>query len=171
MKITKINFIGRVESHVNAETLLHNPGDAILVERGRPRLFVILCPCGCGDEIVVNLDLRSGPAWLLYQNRKGLTLYPSIWREGGCKSHFIIWNERIYWCRYDTLFDGDLEDTAIDECVYEVVKKYGKKHYQEIAELIGEIPWNVLLACRRLVENNMLSEDKDKGIFKLSKNV
>ena len=61
-------------------------------------MLVIRCPCGCGDDLLLNLDLRAGSAWGFYRNRRGLTIYPSYWREDGCGSHFILWNDRIYWC-------------------------------------------------------------------------
>jgi hypothetical protein len=76
---------------------------------------VLSCPCGCGDEISVNLDPRTGPAWRTYQTARGFTLFPSIWRESGCKSHFIIWEDRILWLdATDFKFDeADLEEDVL----------------------------------------------------------
>src|SRR5690349_12185968 len=97
--VSKISFRGRVERRDLSTPLLRAPGDAVLVERGKPRLLIIRCPCGCGDDLLVNLDRRAGKAWYVYRNSKGLTLYPSYWRDDGCGSHFIVWDSHIYWCR------------------------------------------------------------------------
>ena len=77
-----VRFHGVVSSRGDAAGYLKVPGDAALVERGRPRLLLLACPCGCGEQLPVNLDGRAGPAWRYYKNeRTGLTLYPSVWRE------------------------------------------------------------------------------------------
>lgn len=133
MRASRIRYAGKVESHGNVESLLKNPGDVVLVERGRPRSIVILCPCGCGDEIIVNIDSRVGPAWCLF-NKKGLTLYPSVWRESGCKSHFIVWNERIYWCGYDSLWDESYDESNIEEPLLELLKQKEFLHYEDMKE-------------------------------------
>jgi hypothetical protein len=70
----------------------------VTVTRGAPRSIVILCPDGCGEVLTVNLDRRSGPAWRFFERRGTLTIYPSIWRDSGCRAHFIIWNSEILWC-------------------------------------------------------------------------
>ena len=74
--------------------ILHEPGEAVLVSRGHDRLLVMRCPCACGDDIIVNLDREAGPAWVLYQRRRGTSLYPSVWRDTGCGSHFVVWEDR-----------------------------------------------------------------------------
>jgi len=34
------------------------------------------------------------------ENRDGtITLKPSVWRTKGCRSHFLVRNSRIDWCR------------------------------------------------------------------------
>src|ERR1700736_4285138 len=97
-RVHKISYRGVVRSRHLAADKLSEAGDAVVVQRGRPRMLLIRCPCGCGDDFLVNLDGRLGPAWRHYSTRRGLALYPSYWRDGDCGSHFIVWNDRIYWC-------------------------------------------------------------------------
>jgi hypothetical protein len=65
-------------------------------------------PRGCGEVFPINLDPRAGPAWRLYSDpRRGVSLYPSVWRESGCESHYVIWRNRIYlFGRYEDEFDS-----------------------------------------------------------------
>ena len=78
-----------VERRHEADALTARPGDAVLVHRGRARSLVMACPDGCGERLTVNLDPEAGPAWRAYQTPRGLTLYPSVWRESGCKTGAI----------------------------------------------------------------------------------
>jgi hypothetical protein len=60
----------------------------------------MLCPCGCGDVIELNLLEQASPCWSVRQHRDGtVTLVPSVWRTQGCRSHFLIRDSRIDWCR------------------------------------------------------------------------
>ena len=60
---------------------------------------VLLCPCGCGDAIHLSLATDSRPSWRIQEHRGGsVSLLPSVWRTVGCKSHFIIYRGRIFWC-------------------------------------------------------------------------
>jgi hypothetical protein len=114
--------------------------------------MVILCPEGCGEIITINLDGRSGPAWKFFQRKSGVTVYPSIWRETGCQAHFIIWNDRILWC------DRNDSASTLDESLLSLVRNklppagMPHKHYEEISVELGEVPWEVLWCCQRLVE-------------------
>src|SRR5258708_2177168 len=85
-----------LSSREGISAYLKKPGDGVIVERGRPRWLILACPCGCGSQIPVNLDSRAGPAWRLYRRRSGVTVYPSVWRDSDCESHFIIAHNRIY---------------------------------------------------------------------------
>ena len=60
----------------------------------------MLCPCGCGDVIELNLLEQASPCWSVRQHRDStVSLTPSVWRTKGCRSHFILRNSRIEWCR------------------------------------------------------------------------
>lgn len=148
-------------------------GDAILVERGRPRWLVISCPCGCGVEHPINLDPRAGAAWRHYISAPGkLTLFPSVWRETGCKSHYIIWRDRIF------LFSGygstdldapdEVESEELMGAVERALPESGFSAFLDVAEALDEIPWDVLSACRELVRCRRAVEGhgKQRGSFR-----
>src|SRR5689334_15444381 len=108
--VNKVRWCGIVASRDDARPLLQKAGDVVLVERGVPRSAILKCPCGCGEDLVLNLDRRLGRAWRLYRDRRGLTLYPSVWRESGCRSHFILWHDDIFMCntRWESVELGDV---------------------------------------------------------------
>lgn len=78
-----------------------------VVERGRPRSVVLQCPCGCDELLVLNVDRTAGPAWRLRLREGRVSLIPSVWRTTGCESHFVLWENRIWWC--DFLADDEEE--------------------------------------------------------------
>lgn len=73
-------------------------GMIALVHRGVARAAVFQCPCGCGEVLVINLDSRTPQAWRHRLRGARLTLMPSVWRDTGCESHFILWEHSVYWC-------------------------------------------------------------------------
>jgi hypothetical protein len=149
-----VRFRGKVESRDAAAPLLAVKGDFAFVERGQPRLLVMRCPCGCGDDLVINLDPRAGNAWRHYQTRHGLTIFPSYWRNSGCRSHFILWNDRIYWCS-DWGTEGSdrwFVDGQIESEVLAVLPADRFVRFDQIAQQLNLIPWDVLQACRQLVQ-------------------
>lgn len=98
-KATRIRQRGTTEYRDEANALLEQPGDAVVVERGIPRSFVIKCPDGCGETLAINLDRRTGKAWRLETEKNStVSLHPSIWKAGGCRSHFVVRQSRIIWC-------------------------------------------------------------------------
>jgi hypothetical protein len=160
-RVEFIRFLGKVSSRDEAGTMLSEAGDAVVVERGRPRLLILRCPCGCGDDLLINLDRRSGAAWQCYRNRKGLTLFPSYWRDNKCGSHFILWNNRIYWCRGWESEESDSWDVSneIEDKVYAALPMEQFIGYEQIAEILDLIPWEVLQACRQLARNGKAIAD------------
>lgn len=153
----EVNYRGTAPYRDEASALIQGPGDVVVVQRDRPRWFVIGCPCGCGDEVPVNLDRRAGPAWRVYQTDQGISLFPSIWRDSGCRSHFIVWNNRIFlfgvpWTRFEET------DEKLDNAVLSKLQGRGAMHYTEIADELGEIPWAVESACARLARLRLVSE-------------
>lgn len=59
----------------------------------------LICPCGCGERIELNLLPQARPCWSVERHPGGtVTLMPSVWRQKGCKSHFFVRNGRIDWC-------------------------------------------------------------------------
>jgi len=153
---------GKTETRDSASPLLSKGGDAVIVKRGKPRLLIVRCPCGCGDDLLINLDKRAGKAWYLYRNRKGLSLYPSYWRDDGCGSHFIVWNNQIYWC-YG--WESDESDDwyvslELEQKVYAALSGEWFTNYEQVAEQLDLIPWEALQACRQLTKKGKAIADK-----------
>jgi Family of unknown function (DUF6527) len=143
---------GIVPSHTEAVARVKNPGDLAIVRRGTLRSAVMCCPDGCGEAITLNLDPRTDKAWRLYQSPKGVTLFPSVWRDTGCQSHFVLWNDTIYWVDiFDVDVDNMRSEEQLKERVLTILRSDALTDYVEIADALGEIPWAVLNVCRRLV--------------------
>jgi hypothetical protein len=167
--VKKIAAKGTVASRDEARPLTVNAGDTIVVRRGgRQRSLIIRCPCGCGDDLVVNLDGRTGPAWRLYTRSGKLSLYPSYWRDSGCESHFIIWRNRILWCgRYDEEKE-DSNDPALQTKIFGRINSRDFTDYRALAIELDAIPWDILWCCREMVRGGSLEErsGEDRGWFR-----
>jgi len=87
------------------------PGVLVLVMPGdRPKSLKFLCPCGCGEVISVNLMREAANAWYIwYEENRGLSLWPSVWLDVGCKSHFILRRNIA------RLISGEMPDMTRDE--------------------------------------------------------
>lgn len=146
---------GVVTSHHEAMALASAPGDVAIVKRGTLRSVVMRCPDGCGDAITLNLDPRTDKAWRLYKSKKGLTLFPSVWRDSGCQSHFVLWNDVISWVDVFEIEEEEGEahvQRRLDERVWGMLKPDYFTDFVQIADVLKEIPWAVLDACRQLVK-------------------
>src|SRR6266851_4093445 len=112
----RVRWQGTAENHAEAVARLRIAGDVVLVHRGHPRWLVLMCPCGCGESFSLSVSASVKPQWRFYLRRGTLTLYPSVWRDSGCRSHFIVWNDRVDWLQDE---DGwpevpsDLEDKVL----------------------------------------------------------
>ena len=94
----KFNYITITERPpINANV---KKDELYLVEKDRNHKWALLqCPCGCGHVITLSLQLAHNPHWKLTQNTfKYPTLYPSIWQDTSCFSHFWLKDGRVYWC-------------------------------------------------------------------------
>lgn len=160
---SKIALKAIVGSRSEVAELLVRPSDAVLIQRGQPRWLLLKCPCGCGEDIPINLDPRAGKAWRCYFDKdRGLTIFPSVWRDTGCQSHFIIWRNQI------VLFDGESSGASPSNPEFRVLVERVEQawpparwvSYIEVADLLGEIPWDVLDAARHLVRTGILKEDR-----------
>lgn len=160
-----LRLCGQAEYRDEAEPKLSQAGDAALVFRGQARSLVIRCPDGCGQTLVVNLDNRAGKAWRLDMRGGSPTLYPSVWRDGGCGSHFIVWRGRILWC--DRYMEGNLEpdyDVALEALVMKALRPDNFRYAEDIAWELDEIPWDVSRAARRLVVRGVAEEGRKTEI-------
>ncbi|MFO0607737.1 MAG: DUF6527 family protein [Polyangiales bacterium] len=160
--------MGTVERHHEAEARLVAPGDAAVVDRGRLRSLVLRCPDGCGDTLSVNLDPRAGAAWRLYDEAAGLSVFPSVRRLGGCRSHFIVWRGRILWCsRGDDAEPGaEGDDAALDAALLAALSPTDWRPFEQLAGSAQAVPWEVLWTCRRLVREGKAVEGAP-GHFRL----
>ena len=71
----------------------------IVREDGFDEQAALLCPCGCGRVLQMNLLPDERPCWRVMRNMDGtVTLHPSVWRKKDCGSHFWLRNGRIRWC-------------------------------------------------------------------------
>jgi hypothetical protein len=164
-KTNKISYQGTIEYRGESKGLILIPGDFVIIKRGVLRYMVLLCPCGCGDELVINLDKRAGPAWRLYKKNGLWSLYPSYWRDTHCCSHFIIWNNNIYWCfRNYELYESWAVSEEVENKVVRVLKEDEFTHYLELAEESGLIPWECLKACEQLLEKGLCESISDHSI-------
>lgn len=147
---------GEVERRHEGELLLHAPGDAVIVRRDELRSVMMACPDGCGETLTVNLDPRAGKAWRFYTSPQGVSLFPSVWLEGGCKSHFIIWRGHIIWC--DRFEEGNVELSYMADLetrLLAVLDPEVFEPYDRLAAKLGEIPWEASRAARQLVRRGL----------------
>jgi len=156
-KATTIHYRGTIEHRNQSADLLTKPGDFAIIKRGGiNRLMVMKCPCGCGDDLLINLDGRAGDAWRLYRKSSEFTLYPSYWRDTACHSHFIIWKNGVYWSYYP---NDNFEEKEVSEEVQEVVLSNLDEdryfHYLELSDRLDLLPWESLHACRQLVKKGV----------------
>ena len=67
--------------------LVWSDGDQAAGEKAYYAMFK--CPCGCGEDIYLNLIPDTRPCWLYnLHDDQSVSLQPSINRQVGCKSHF-----------------------------------------------------------------------------------
>jgi len=155
-KANSISYKGTVEHRGQSHDLLSKPGEFVIVKRGVPRLLIMRCHCGCGDDLLINLDSRSGDAWRLYRKSSKFTLYPSYWRDTACGSHFIIWNNKIHWCyQYDEYFEEKEVPDEIQDVILHGLPDDRYINFLELADKFNLIPWECLQACRALVKKGL----------------
>ena len=153
--------------------MLASAGDAVLVLRDRPRLLLIKCPCGCGDQLPINIDNKAQRAWRFYRRSGRITIFPSVWRDTGCESHFVLWNDKIH------LFGDFEEESSADsqwpeqsvvsvDVVLKALSTIAFEAFADIAERVDALPWDVLWTCRRLVRQGQAIEGvgKQQGYFR-----
>jgi hypothetical protein len=147
---------------------VRKPGDTLIVERGRPRNLVICCPCGCGEKFPVNLDERVGPAWRLWQNQRPswTTVFPSVWRDTGCRSHFIIWRGSILLFDSDRQPDGPaLTTEEHQQNAREIVARLRGRGFvagESLAQEMGMDPWDVFSTCNLLSQQGLIAEGRGR---------
>lgn len=76
------------------------PGILYLVgEVAEPWAAVLSCPCACGARTELLLLKGEDTYWrVAVENDGRVTLYPSVWRTTGCRSHYLVHASQIIWC-------------------------------------------------------------------------
>ncbi len=152
-QIRRIRLLPDSHNPAEAARALSKAGDASFVVRGVVRSLLLKCPCGCGENYIINLDPRSGPAWRYYRRNGTFSLYPSYWRDGGCGSHFIINRNEIWWCNFDEDWLADCNDSLVEK-VFAAVPVNTAISPRDLADAIDEIPWEVWGSCEKLVRQS-----------------
>jgi len=109
-------------------------------------------------------------AWLDVQpNRENATLFPSVWRESGCRSHFIVWYDALFMCEGDWTAE-EPTDQYFEERVLAEIPADRCRSFDEVAYSIGAIPWLVLATYRKLARQGLAREGTGKlqGCFQRS---
>lgn len=75
-----------------------DPTPELGVLHADPRSAALLCPCGCGDWLMLPLQPGDKPSWTLSGTAEAPTLWPSIHLGQGCCSHFWITDGQLIWC-------------------------------------------------------------------------
>lgn len=71
----------------------------VVTEDGAPWSAAMLCPCGCGETLHMNLLPDERPVWRLAVDGAGFgTLRPSVHRMKGCRAHFWFRAGKVHWC-------------------------------------------------------------------------
>jgi hypothetical protein len=98
-------------------------------------------------------------------------VFPSVRRDTGCQSRFIIWHHTILWCDGP---DGGEEVVIEDEV--ELRQCLGPlcmgdwQHYTKLAKAPEEVPWDVSRVCTQLARMGLLEEGarQQRGFFRLT---
>jgi hypothetical protein len=62
-----------------------------------PWCVAFICPCGCKEKIILNTLTEATPCWKFYTKKNQISIFPSINRIIGCRSHFFIRNGNVEW--------------------------------------------------------------------------
>jgi hypothetical protein len=170
VKASRVRDKGTVAHRHEANNSLQEPGDFVLVHRGVPRSLVMKCPDGCGEILTINLDSRVDKAWRFYRKGSQVSVFPSVWRDTGCGSHFIVWNQSIVWCDFPAIrftVAVDNADLLAQRLLRIITQNW--QHYTEFAQQLDEVPWDVQWVCSNLLKQQGKVEEgsgKMKGFFR-----
>lgn len=70
----------------------------IVEEGGHRYAAAMICPCGCGATLEMNLVPDMRPLWTATVHEDGTgSLHPSVWRQVGCRAHFWLKRGHVTW--------------------------------------------------------------------------
>lgn len=74
----------------------------VVCRSGKDRWAIFRCPCGCSVVITLSLQSVHRPYWQATRTPSGRSsLFPSVWRDQGCLSHFVVSDGLVLW-EHDT---------------------------------------------------------------------
>lgn len=75
------------------------PGKLYLVGSGEHIwCAAFVCPCGCKELVQLSLLPTSSPRWdYRLEAERNVSLFPSVRRVRGCRSHFFVKHGQIEW--------------------------------------------------------------------------
>ncbi|MDF2449514.1 MAG: thiamine biosynthesis protein ThiF [Bacteroidota bacterium] len=106
----KVRYVDKEESKIYFNSISYTErtpnnqdikeGDFIVVKFKNKQYWALFkCPCGCGYVISLSLQKGQQNFWTIRKSKKERpTLYPSVWQNDGCLSHFWITDGRVFWC-------------------------------------------------------------------------
>lgn len=70
---------------------------ALVRSAGRNKWLLLKCPCGCGQQIALNLMSSHTPRWRVeVQSRSRFSVHPSV-DSTSCGAHFWLRDGRVIW--------------------------------------------------------------------------
>lgn len=69
----------------------------IVQEGTQAETLSFMCPCGCKQPVYLNLIRDTVPCWTYKIERRKVSIFPSIVRKNGCKSHYCITKGEVIW--------------------------------------------------------------------------
>jgi hypothetical protein len=69
----------------------------IVQEGSEPETLVFNCPCGCEQSVYLNMLQDARPFWTYKVEKRKISIFPSVVRKGGCRSHYCIRKGRVIW--------------------------------------------------------------------------
>lgn len=96
--VAYFDHVRRIDQ-LSTEDDVPTPKQVVIVTGGRkPKWLRLLCPCGCGDVLALNLMRTAYPSWTARIHRDGrVSVTPSV-VSGRCGSHFWIRRSHVLWC-------------------------------------------------------------------------
>ncbi|MGW8185575.1 MAG: DUF6527 family protein [Candidatus Moraniibacteriota bacterium] len=83
-----------------SENELKNRNIIIIGDKDNPKWIHLICPCGCGNKISLNLMKSYYPRWKARFNKDNtLSIFPSI-DNASCGAHFWVDHSKVFWAKY-----------------------------------------------------------------------
>lgn len=83
----------------SAAAAAHQKGIAALVDsNGHSKWLLLQCPCGCKQQIALNLMQSHSPRWRVERHADGsFSVHPSV-DATSCGAHFWLRRGQVIWC-------------------------------------------------------------------------